>query len=663
MSAVPARAPSVAARAALVAVLLVLFYVLAAAAFLGLVAVAVLSFRNGLGSISGKLALVAGFVGLALARAIFAVEKSSHQDLPGRAVSRAQEPELWRLVDEVAAGLGTRPPDELRLIDDVNAFVTQDARLLGLVPGRRTMAVGMALLHTLNVDELRAVLAHEFGHFTGGDTRLGPLTYRATATVRRAVQHLGPKSILGRLFGLYAVLVYRTSLAVRRRQEVSADVAAASRVGRETHESALRSVHAGAAAYGFFLDRYVAPLLDSGVRPADLFAGYADLLDDPKRAEELAALRQEVDAAPADPYDSHPSLGERLAVLQALPAAGAAQDDRWAVEVLADPAAASRRATQDMLGHLTGMQVVADFTAAAPAYAQGGIRAGQSLLAVVPQLDGGPAPAALGRVLDLVEQGRGSELVVAFTRDRRTAEDPARDVADTLARPLAALAEEQLVAKGKARYALNWGGPLQVLGARDAEVDLGPEIHAALLDPSLLPRLRRSLARKGIELGAAVEGGLAPAERDDVTMVLPAARIDGSRGARADLLLTYEALLVAQYAHQTGRTAAVRRAYREAADEEKALEAARNRLRPLRDATPAQIASLEGVTRYVWDDLVRVVLGRGSKDGKVFAISLLTEEGAEPVSFAVVDSPVHHDVVLERLLVLVGGERLYVSES
>ncbi len=138
---------------------------------------------------------------LALGRAIFALERSSNEELPGRPVSRSEEPELWQLVDEVAEGVGTTPPDELRLVDDVNAFVTQEARLLGLVAGRRTMAVGMALPHCLTVPEPRAVLAHEYGHYTGGDTRLGPLTYRATATVRRAVQNLGPKSVLSRCSG------------------------------------------------------------------------------------------------------------------------------------------------------------------------------------------------------------------------------------------------------------------------------------------------------------------------------------------------------------------------------------------------------------------------------------------------------------------------------
>lgn len=41
------------------------------------------------------------------------------------------------------------------------------------VGSKRVMGLGLPLLNALTVSELRAVLAHEFGHFVGGDTSLG----------------------------------------------------------------------------------------------------------------------------------------------------------------------------------------------------------------------------------------------------------------------------------------------------------------------------------------------------------------------------------------------------------------------------------------------------------------------------------------------------------
>jgi Zn-dependent protease with chaperone function len=658
----PVRAPSVALRAALVALLLVLFYVLALAAVAALVALSVLAFRAGIGTVAGKLGFVTVLVALALARAVVAVERRSRDDLPGRPVSRAEEPQLWALVDDVARRLSTRPPEELRLVDDVNAFVTQDARLLGLVDGRRTMAVGIALLHCVNVSQLRAVLAHEFGHYTGGDTRLGPLTYRATATVSRAVDNLGPRSPLGRLFGLYADLVHRTSLAVRRRQEVSADLTAAALFGADVHARALRDVHAGAAAYDFFLEQYVAPLVERGVRPRDLYAGFSALLDDPARKAELARLLEDVDAEPPGRYDSHPSLGQRLAVLAGAPAgAPDPEDGRPAVVLLADPEA-GRRTTDELLAHLPGLRVVDDFADAAPVYAAGPEEAGASVLQAVADVDGGPRPGTIGRALDLVEAGRGPELVVAVTRDRRTAEDPVADVADTLAVPLAAEAARQLVAAGRARHRVDWGGPLRLVTSGGSVLDLAEEVHAALLQPQSLAALRASLTAQGVRLDAAPPptAGLA-ARRDAVQLVLPAMRVLGARGVRVDLLMTDEALLAVQYAGPAGRVRAVVRAYREPDDHDEVLAAAAARLEPVADADPEELASRPEVTRFVWDDLHSVVLGR-SRKGRAYALAVRTAEDGDPVTYTTGDGPVHQDEVLERLVVALGGDRVLVTE-
>ncbi|MBL9110529.1 MAG: M48 family metallopeptidase, partial [Myxococcales bacterium] len=99
-------------------------------------------------------------------------------DLPGIVLDAAAEPALFSLVADVAREVGTRPPDEIRLIPDANAFVTEVGGTFGF-GRRRVLALGYLDLRASNRSELVATIAHELGHFVAGDTALGPLVRRA----------------------------------------------------------------------------------------------------------------------------------------------------------------------------------------------------------------------------------------------------------------------------------------------------------------------------------------------------------------------------------------------------------------------------------------------------------------------------------------------------
>ena len=64
------------------------------------------------------------------------------------------------------------PPERIYLAPDVNAAVFQRGGLLGF-GGKRVLLVGLPLFDALTVRQLRAVIAHEFGHFYGGDSEVG----------------------------------------------------------------------------------------------------------------------------------------------------------------------------------------------------------------------------------------------------------------------------------------------------------------------------------------------------------------------------------------------------------------------------------------------------------------------------------------------------------
>jgi Zn-dependent protease with chaperone function len=77
-----------------------------------------------------------------------------------------------------------------------------------------------------------ARLAHELGHYAGGHTRFGALTYRGMRSIADTVGRVGPRSVAGALLTSYAMVYALVALAVMRRMEVEADRAGVGAAGR-----------------------------------------------------------------------------------------------------------------------------------------------------------------------------------------------------------------------------------------------------------------------------------------------------------------------------------------------------------------------------------------------------------------------------------------------
>src|SRR2546425_7394449 len=159
-------------------------------------------------------------------------------------------------------------PTEVYLVADVNAFVTTRGGFMGF-GSRRVMGLGLPLLQTLGVRELRAVLAHEFGHYHGGDTKLGPWIYKTRAAIGRTLRQLsGRSSALQKPFAWYGNLFLRITHAISRRQEYTADALAARAEGARPVVHALRVIHGTAGAFDTFWQSEVVPVLSAGFCPA-----------------------------------------------------------------------------------------------------------------------------------------------------------------------------------------------------------------------------------------------------------------------------------------------------------------------------------------------------------------------------------------------------------
>ncbi|MCA9566979.1 MAG: M48 family metalloprotease [Myxococcales bacterium] len=104
----------------------------------------------------------------------------------------AEQPRLVAFVHGIADAVGAPRPRKIFLTPDVNAAVTYDSSALNLLlPTQKNLIIGLGLVNALTLDELKAVLAHEFGHFSQSSMRLGSYVYVANGVIARIVGHRG----------------------------------------------------------------------------------------------------------------------------------------------------------------------------------------------------------------------------------------------------------------------------------------------------------------------------------------------------------------------------------------------------------------------------------------------------------------------------------------
>lgn len=127
-------------------------------------------------------AVPAAFLLVVMVKGLFAVKRFPLDHL--RELDPEEEPELLAFVHRVADETGARRPARIFLSDRVNAAVFYDAGLWNLiVPTRKNLEIGLGLVNVLSLDEFKAVVAHEFGHFAQRSMGIGSWVYLAQQLV------------------------------------------------------------------------------------------------------------------------------------------------------------------------------------------------------------------------------------------------------------------------------------------------------------------------------------------------------------------------------------------------------------------------------------------------------------------------------------------------
>ena len=303
--------------------------------------------------------LAALLAAIGIIRAAWRASRPAMSDVVARRVEPGNQPRLFDLVNDVAATAGTEAPDHVLLGLDPEFYVSEvetraiDGRWKG-----RTLYLSLPLSRILSVEELRAIIGHEMGHFLGSDTafsrRFYPVYAGASGAVNaltsatggdgvRAIALLPALVILGLFMEGFAI----PERSMSRERELAADKVGARVASERSIASSLVKLTAFTRRWGDTLEE-VADSVRAGKPIANASEAFVDLVrtprvpgdGDPSEIDpgDLASLDEE---QIAHPTDTHPPLTERLAAfgLAAAAVEGAVDDvepNRPAAELVAD---------------------------------------------------------------------------------------------------------------------------------------------------------------------------------------------------------------------------------------------------------------------------------------------------------------------------------------
>lgn len=93
-------------------------------------------------------------------------------------ITEEEEPQLFALINEIVIKVGTKLPQHVYLSYEVNASVFYNSTFWSMfLPVRKNLQIGVGLINSVSKQELKAILAHEFGHFSQQSMKVGSFVY------------------------------------------------------------------------------------------------------------------------------------------------------------------------------------------------------------------------------------------------------------------------------------------------------------------------------------------------------------------------------------------------------------------------------------------------------------------------------------------------------
>jgi Zn-dependent protease with chaperone function/Tfp pilus assembly protein PilF len=288
---------------------------------------------------------------VAVVRGVFA--RVEDEEL-GRLLPREEAPQLWEIVEQVAERVGTRPVDVVYVTPAASIAVLERGGLLKKLrgAGQRNLILGLGALPGMTQGQFKAILAHEYGHFSERDTAGGNLARQVRHAMHRMAYTL---AVNGQarwynpawLFinGFHRVFL-RITLGASRLQEVLADRYAALTYGVESFIDGLTHIVRQSLAFDLHLSQKVGRSTHIGLSLPNLYA--SAILPDHLVGQLETKVNSQM-SRPTSPYDSHPALQDRIKFVRQIDAANEVEESTDPVWNLFPNAEALQKEMMDII--------------------------------------------------------------------------------------------------------------------------------------------------------------------------------------------------------------------------------------------------------------------------------------------------------------------------
>lgn len=245
----------------------------------------------------------------------------------GRELARDEAPQLFTMLDEMQQRLQAAPIHHVLVTEDFNAAIAQCPRF-GLFGGYRNyLVLGLPLMYAVSGDEMRAIIAHEYGHLAGGHGKLSRWIYRQRMTFDVLYEHARARRddnmvnrVIAGLLDGFAPYYNAYTFVLSRQNEYEADAMSRELAGAEAAASAL--IRIGLLSdwlHGIFWPKLYDQVKQHETPPVMPFVAMRKLLamtmDEWATKDKLLAAWK----AESDVYDTHPCLNERVTALDQKP--------------------------------------------------------------------------------------------------------------------------------------------------------------------------------------------------------------------------------------------------------------------------------------------------------------------------------------------------------